>query len=136
MSTSLDRSVPASWRWFFLVAAIYDMALGLAFLVAGESVISAIGMEPPPHVAYIQLAAVFVFIQGLSYLLPWRDAWANEGIVWVGVAYKAGYAGLALWYLALGTLPSVFFVPWAILDLAFMVGFLLFLRVAARRRAA
>ena len=35
----------------------------------------------------------------------------------------------------MGMLPSVFFIPWAIADLAFMVGFLWFLRIAARRRA-
>ena len=135
MSMTIDRSVPAAWRGFFLVAAIYDMALGVAFMVAGEPILEAIGMVLPPHIAFIQLAAVFVFIQGLSYLLPWWNAWANEGVVWVGVAYKAGYAGLAAWYLALGILPSVFFVPWAIVDLGFMIGFLWFLRIAARRRA-
>lgn len=134
MSISSGQPVPAGWRWFFLVAAVYDIALGLAFLVGGEAVIDAIGMELPPHVAFIQLAAVFVLVQGLSYLFPWRDAWSNTSIVWVGVAYKAGYAGLAIWYLALGMLPSVFFVPWAVLDLAFMVGFLWFIRVAASRK--
>jgi hypothetical protein len=135
MSTSIGRPVPSPWRWFFLVAAVYDMALGLAFLLAGETILDSIGMELPPHIAYIQLAAVFVLVQGASYLLPWRDAWANEGVVWVGVAYKASYAALAGYYLLMGTLPSVFFVPWAAIDLAFMVGFLGFLRVAASRRA-
>lgn len=136
MSTSIDQPVPAAWRWFFLVAAVYDIALGLAFMVAGETILKAIGMELPPYVAYIQLAALFVLVQGLSYLLPWRDAWTNEGVVWVGVAYKGSYAALAAWYLVMGLLPSVFFIPWAIIDVAFMIGFLWFLRVAARRRAA
>jgi hypothetical protein len=135
MSTSIDRSVPAAWRWFFLVAAVYDIALGLAFLVAGETILEAIGMVLPPHIAYIQLAAIFVLVQGISYLLPWRNAWANEGIVWVGLAYKASYVALAAWYLAIDLLPSTFFIPWAIIDLGFLVGFVWFLRVAARRRA-
>ena len=90
-------------------------------------------MELPPHVAYIQLAAVFIFVQGLSYALVYRDPLANLGIVRVGVAYKAAYAGLALWYLAIGLLPSVFFLPWAAIDVAFLIGFVLFLRAAARR---
>jgi hypothetical protein len=133
MNAQPDRPVPSGWRWFFLVAAVYDIALGIAFMVAGESILAAIGMETPPHVAYIQLAAVFVTVQGISYLLPWHDAWSNRGVVWVGVAYKASYAALAAWYLALGILPSVFFVPWAVVDLGFMIGFLWFLlRVPAR----
>lgn len=136
MSISSGQPVPAAWRGFFLVAAIYDLGLGLAFMVAGEQVLTAIGMELPPHIAFIQLAAVFVFVQGLSYLFPWRDAWSNTSIVWVGVAYKAGYAGLAAWYLALGMLPSTFFVPWAIVDLLFLVGFVWFIRVAAAQKRA
>lgn len=131
MTASIAHPVPAAWRWFFLVAAVYDITLGLAFMVAGEQVLDAIGMQQPPHVAYIQLAAVFVTVQGISYLFPWRDPLGSRSLVWVGVIYKAGYAGLAAWYLVLGTLPSTFFVPWAILDLAFMVGFLWFLRMTA-----
>ncbi|HEX5395948.1 MAG TPA: hypothetical protein VFX74_02540 [Candidatus Limnocylindria bacterium] len=135
MNRTSDRPVPAAWRWFFLVAAAYDMALGLAFMVGGERILDAIGMEVPPHVAYIQLAAVFITVQGLSYLLPWHDPWANEGVVWVGVAYKASYAALAGWYLVMGMLPSMFFVPWAALDVCFMIGFLVFLREARRQRS-
>jgi hypothetical protein len=131
MNTSVDRQM-SGWRIFFLVAALYDMLLGVAFVVLGEQILSAIDMQLPPHIAYIQLAAVFIFVQGFSYLFPFRDPLGNLGIVRVGVVYKAAYAGLALWYLAIGTLPSVFFIPWAIIDLAFMVGFVLFLRASSR----
>jgi hypothetical protein len=130
MNRTSDRPALTAWRWFFLVAAAYDMALGLVFMVGGERILDAIGMEVPPHVA-----AVFITVQGLSYLLPWRDPWANEGVVWVGVAYKASYAALAGWYLVMGTLPSMFFVPWAVLDVCFMIGFLVFLREARRQRS-
>lgn len=129
MTRSVDRQV-SGWRAFFLVAALYDMLLGLAFVIFGEQILGAIGMALPPHIAYIQLAAVFIFVQGFSYLLPFRDPLGNLGIVTVGVVYKAAYAGLALWYLLIGALPSAFFIPWAIIDLAFLVGFVLFLRGA------
>ena len=132
MNAYADAPVSSSWRAFFLVAALYDLLLGAAFVVFGEQLLSAIGMELPPHVAYIQLAAVFIFVQGLSYALVYRDPLANLGIVRVGVAYKAAYAGLALWYLVVGLLPSIFFLPWAAIDLAFLVGFVLFLRAAGR----
>ncbi len=122
----------SAWRSFFLAAAIYDMALGLAFLLAGETILDAIGMALPPHIAYIQLAAIFVFVQGLSYLLPWRDLEANRGVIWVGVVYKATYAALVAWYLVLGQLPSVFFIPWAVVDLGFMLAFRWFLRGSSR----
>jgi hypothetical protein len=92
MNPSADRSVPTGWRAFFLVAGLYDALLGLAFLVAGESILTNLGMALPPHIAFIHLSAIFIVVQGLSYLLVFRDPLANLGIVWVGVAYKASYA--------------------------------------------
>jgi hypothetical protein len=136
MSATVRPAVSPAWRWFFLLAAVYDIGLGLAFMVGGDAILEAIGMQTPPHVAYYQLAAVFVTVQGISYLFAWHDAMANRGIIWVGVIYKAAYAGLAVWYIALGLLPSVFFVPWAAADLLFMVGFLWFLLRTSRGQAA
>jgi len=133
MSTIVGRPVPSGWRTLFLVAALYDLILGAVFVVAGESILTAIGMTLPPHIAYIQLAAVFIFVQGLSYWFVYRDPFANLGIVRVGVAYKAAYSGLVLYYLVIGRLPSAFFIPWAIVDLLFLVGFVMFLQLAARR---
>jgi len=132
MSTTVQRPVSSGWRTFFLLAALYDLILGAAFLVASEPILTAIGMTLPPHIAYIQLAAVFVFVQGLGYWLVSRDPLANLGLVRVGIAYKAAYSGLALYYLATGQLPSVFFIPWAVFDLLFLIGFVMFLRAASR----
>ena len=129
------RPVWPGWRTFFLVAALYDLVLGAVFVVFGEPILEAIGMALPPHVAYIQLAAVFIFVQGLSYWLVCRDPLANLGLVRVGVAYKVAYAGLALYYLVIGSCPSVFFIPWAVVDLLFLVGFVMFLRAGPARRA-
>ncbi len=135
-TSSVARPSLAAWRAFFLVAAVYDMALGVAFMVAGDAVLKAIGMAVPPHVAFYQLAAVFVFVQGFSYLVAWHDLPASRGLVWVGVAYKGGYTALAVWYVALGILPSPFFAPWALFDFLFMLGFLWFLSGPGTRRAA
>lgn len=132
MSTTIDRPLGANWRTFFLIAAVYDMILGAAFLIAGEPILTAIGMTLPPHIAYIQLSAVFIFIQGLSYWLAYRDPLGNKGIVRVGIAYKAAYVGLTLYYLLIQQLPSVFFIPWAVFDLLFLIGFVRFLDTASR----
>ena len=66
----------------------------------------------------------------------YRDPLANLGIVRMGVAYKAAYSGLALYYLATAQLPSVFFIPWAVIDLLFLIGFVMFLRAASRAQHA
>ncbi len=136
MNTTVERPVLSGWRTFFLVAALYDLVLGAVFVVVGEPILTAIGMALPPHIAYVQLVAVFIFVQGLSYWLAYRDPFANLGLVRVGVAYKAAYSGLALYYLVIGQLPSVFFIPWAVVDLLFLIGFVMFLRAASRTQQA
>lgn len=136
MSTTVERPGSSGWRTFFLVAALYDLILGAVFVLIGEPILTAIGMALPPHIAYIQLAAVFTFVQGLGYWFVFRDPYANLGIVRVGVAYKAAYSGLALYYLVIGQLPSVFFIPWAVTDLLFLIGFVMFLRAASRAQRA
>lgn len=124
------------FRWFFLVAAVYDMALGLAFFVFGGQIFDWLGMAEAPHISYIQLPAIFVFVQGFSYLLAWADPLGNLGIVKVGVAYKAGYAGLAAYYWLTGQVPAMFFVWFGLFDLLFLIGFVLFLRWAGGRARA
>ena len=136
MNTTIERPVSSGWRTFFLVAALYDLILGAVFLVVGEPILTAVGMVLPPHVAYIQLAAVFIFVQGLGYWLVFRDPFANLGIVRMGVAYKAAYSGLTLYFLVSGQLPSVFFIPWAVTDLLFLIGFVMLLRAASRTQHA
>jgi uncharacterized membrane protein len=127
----LDR-----WRWFLLVAAVYDIALGVAFFFFYEPIFKAIDMPLPSHVSYVHLSAVFVAIQGLSYLLAWLDPLANVGIVKVGVAYKAAYSALAAYYVAVGQIPSMFFAWFGLFDFVFLIGFVLFIRWAGRRTAA
>src|SRR5688572_4921980 len=58
MSTTVQRPASSGWRTFFLLAALYDLILGAVFLFASEPILTAIGMTLPPHIAYIQLAAV------------------------------------------------------------------------------
>lgn len=132
MTTSSASAELARYRWFFLVAAVYDLALGAAFFFLHGPILEWLGMTPPPHVAYIHLSAVFVFVQGLGYWLVWADPLANLGIVKVGVAYKAGYAGLAAYYLATDQIPAMFFAWFGLFDFLFFLGFVWFLRWAGR----
>lgn len=122
----------ARYRLLFLVAAVYDAALGIAFFFAYEPLFEWLGMPLPPHVSYIQLSAVFVFVQGLSYALVWLDPLRNLGLVRVGVAYKAGYASLAAYYLATDQIPAMFFAWFGLFDLLFLIAFVWFLRWARR----
>jgi len=121
------------YRLMFLLAAAYDLALGVAFLLFWEPIFEAIGMPAPSHQSYVHLSAIFVAVQGFSYLLVWQDPLANLGIAKVGVAYKASYTLLAVYYLAIGQIPSMFYAWFGLFDFFWLIGFVLFLRWAGSR---
>ena len=125
-----------NWRTFFLVAAIYDIVLGVAFFVLYGPLFSALGIELPNNTSYIHLTAAFVFTQGLGYWFVYQDPPANLGIVKLGIVYKAIFSGLAFYYLAIGELLHPVFLVFGVADLLFLVGFWLFLRRPAAVAAA
>jgi hypothetical protein len=135
MTASTSSTTLSRYRWFFLLAAVYDMALGLAFFFLWDPVFDWLGMTLPPHVSWIQLPAVFVFVQGLSYLIVARNPLANLGIVVVGIVYKASYAALAAYYLATDQIPAMFFAWFGLFDFLFFIGFVLFFRLGRHEAA-
>jgi len=135
MTASTSRADLARYRWLFLVAAVYDLALGIAFFLFGEQVLRELSVDIPPHISYIHLPAVFVFVQGVGYAIVAMNPLGNLGIVKVGIIYKASYSALAAYYLLTDQIPAMFFAWFGLFDLLFFVGFVWFLRWAWRAGA-
>ncbi|MGH2455146.1 MAG: hypothetical protein ACRDHD_02665 [Candidatus Limnocylindria bacterium] len=134
MTTSSNRDpAGATWRAFFLVAAIYDLVLGAAFFVLYGPMFELLEIALPNNTAYIHLTAAFVFVQGLGYWLVALDPDDNRGIVRIGVAYKFAFSALALYYLLIGELLHPVFAVFGGLDVLFLVGFVMFLRLPRRQ---
>lgn len=127
-ATVTAEATSSGWRTFFLAAALYDIVLGVAFFLLYGPLFSALGIELPNNTSYIHLTAAFVFVQGLGYWFVYQEPASNRGIVKLGIVYKAVFAGLGFYYLAIGQLLHPVFLVFAIADLAFLVGFWLFLR--------
>jgi hypothetical protein len=121
----------SSWRSFFLVAAIYDLVLGLGFFVLYDPIFSALGIALPNNTSYIHLTAAFVFVQGIGYWFVYQAPEENLGIVKLGVVYKAVFSTLSFYYLAIGELLHPVFLVFGVLDIGFLVGFVWFLRRSA-----
>ncbi|MGI8828998.1 MAG: hypothetical protein ACR2I5_04385 [Candidatus Limnocylindria bacterium] len=127
-TTANTTPADAGWRTFFLVAALYDIVLGIGFFLLFDPLFAALGIALPNNTSYIHLTAAFVFVQGLGYWLVYADAPANLGIVKLGIVYKAIFSGLAFFYLAIGQLLHPAFLIFGVADLFFLAGFVLFLR--------
>jgi len=113
------------------------MILGLAFFLVYRGIYSLFSIQPPDNPSYVHLAAAFVFVQGIAYYFIYRNLERNIDIVKIGVIYKAVYTGVAFYHWAAGTLPHPMFALFGLLDLVFLLLFILYLRgvgIAAREK--
>jgi hypothetical protein len=136
----MNHSREKYYRALFLIAAVYDCVIGIAFALFGVQVLSALGMgscPPGALCAYTQfpvnvtpfamvpLLGAFVFVIGVGYLLVWRgDLGRNRDLILVGTLYKLGYSIVAIVFWAIGQLPNVLFGVFGIADAIFFVAML------------
>ncbi len=132
--TAARHDTGRPYRSLFLVAAIYDVGLGVAFLVAAQSIFDWLGATGLPELTYVHLISGFIAAQGLGYAMVWRHLWRNVDLVWVGIVFKLVYIGAAVGAMLRGDLPHALFAWFALIDALFIVGFLLFLRAASEIR--
>ena len=115
------------YKTIFLIAAAYDLILGLSFFLLYQSVYAMFNIPLPETEAYLQLNAAFVFAQGILYWFVYRNLKRNVDIVKVAVVYKLAYAGVALFNWGIGELPHSIFAIFGLIDLVFILLFVLFL---------
>ena len=119
---------PARERWYrslFWIAAVYDIALGIAFMFFARPIFEWIDIEDtlPEYMSYISLIAAFLFVIGVAYvLIALGDLYRNKDLITIGILYKVAYFSVALWYLIDGVYPHIlFFYVFGLADLVFAV---------------
>jgi hypothetical protein len=117
-----------SWiRPLFIVAALYDIVLGVIYLFAYPGLYAYFGVELPNHPGYVQLNALFVTVMGVGFWMVANARARNRDLIRLGVLFKLAYSILVLTYYARGMMPAVW-VMWAVCDLLFVVAFVVALR--------
>jgi hypothetical protein len=114
-------------RPFFVFAAAYDFFLGMVFLIAYPAVYARFGVTLPNHPAYVQFCAALVAIFGIGFWSVARAPERNRDLIKLGVLLKLSYAGIVLSWWFRGQMPGMW-VPFAWIDVAFMLAFLGVLR--------
>lgn len=122
---------PAWIRPLFVVAALYDVILGVVYFFGYEALYWQARVTLPNHPGYIQLNALFVTIAGVGFWFVSRAPERNRDLIKMGVLFKAAYAGVIFFYLYRGNMPTMW-LPYAICDTLFLVAFLLALRALPR----
>ncbi len=120
------------YRLLFLIAASYDFVLGLIFFAFLNTFFEGIFKLPPPNYpAFFQAAAAFVFVMGIGFYFVSRNLYRNIDLVRVGIIFKLVYSGLAFYHVFFRGMPWIFSL-FGILDLIFIVFFIIFLRAIGR----
>ena len=118
----------------FLVAALYDGVLGLAFLIAPEEIFTMYEVIPPNHLAYVQFPAMLLIIFAIIFFRIAMDPLRNRELILYGCALKVSYCSLAFVY-DMTTGISPMWIPWAWADLVFLVLFIGSWKVLGRQQA-
>lgn len=137
MQSGLSGATPGTvsrYRLLFLVAALSDGLLGVAFLVAAGPILTWLGLTPLASPIYLQLIAGLIAVQGLGFFFVWRRLWRNVDIVTMGIATKLLRITLTAAAVVRGDLAHPLFGWLAVADGCFLIGFLLFLRTASEVR--
>ena len=119
----------------FLVAALYDGALGLVFLFVPGLVYQWGNVTPPNHWAYVQFPACLLIIFALMFVAIARDPIRNRNLIIYGILLKLSYCGIAFWYWFTAGIPGLW-KPFAVIDLVMAVLFLWSYRALDRPKTA
>ena len=114
------------FKSLFLVAAIYDLFLGLIFLFMYSAIFSFFNIPLPNYTMYLQLSAAFVIAMGVGYYFIYQNMTRNTDLVKLGVVYKTVYCSFAIYFFLKG-LAHIIFFWFAIIDLAFLLLFIWYL---------
>src|ERR1035441_8128676 len=100
------------YRSLFLIAAVYDVVLGITFTFFPARAFDALGIREklPVFGGYLTLLGAFVLVIGIAYFLIARgDLRRNTDLILVGTLYKLAYSATAFYYWSQGNLPHIAF---------------------------
>ena len=120
---------------FFLIAALYDGVLGIAFILAPASIFAMFAVEPPNHMAYVQVPALLLILFAIMFYRIAVDPLRNRDLILYGCGLKVSYCSVAFWYELTTGVPSMW-MPWAWIDLIFLVLFIISWKSLGKQSAA
>jgi hypothetical protein len=121
----MSRGREKYYKTIFLVAAVYDIVLGIIFTFFYKFAFEVLGIvyELPNYGAYLSLIGSFLFVIGVAYLLIFLgDLQRNLHLIIVGTLYKLAYSSVAIFYLIIGEYPHIIFISlFGALDMIFFI---------------
>jgi len=123
----------AAVRLLFVVAALYDGLLGLAFLLRAKDIFVWFEVTEPNHYGYVHFAACLLITFAIMFLAVAWSPVKNRGLIPYGILLKVSYCGVAFYHWFSAGIPNLW-KPFAFIDLAFIFLFVSALVYLVRQR--
>jgi hypothetical protein len=121
----MNASREKYYRGMFLIAAVYDLVLGVIFAFLYKPAFAMLGITDrlPNYPAYLSLLGAFVLVLGVAYFLIYRgDLRRNRDLILVGTLYKLAYCSTGIFYSMAGGVPHpIFMWLFGVADFVFLV---------------
>lgn len=108
--------------WLFVIAAIYDGLLGIAFLFLSNRVFDWVNVTPPNHLGYVQFPAALLIIFAIMFTAIAMNPIRNRNLIPYGMLLKLSYCGVVFFHWFTAGIPNIW-KPFCIADLIFLVLF-------------
>jgi len=122
-------------KGLFVLAALYDGLLGVVALLFAHPLYQWFEVEPPNHDGYVQFPALLLLVFAAIFLKIARDPVRFADLIPYGLGLKGAYCAVVFWHQLTGEIPSMW-LPWAWMDLAFLVLFIVAHRSLGSRELA
>jgi len=106
----------------FIVAALYDGLLGIAFLCSADTLFQRLMVTPPNHFGYVHFPAALLLVFALMYLAIARNPQANRNLIPYGMLLKVSYCSVTGYHWFTAGLPFMW-KPFIFYDLIFLALF-------------
>ena len=108
---------------FYIIAALYDGILGILFIVAAPKLFELAQVTPPNHFGYIHFPAALLIVFALMFCAIAKNPFKNRNLIPYGILLKLSYSATVCFYWFTSGIPHIW-KPFAIIDIAFMIIFL------------
>jgi hypothetical protein len=109
-------------RVLYVLAALYDGLLGLAFLFGAAALFQWSDVTPPNHFGYVQFPAALLIVFALMFAAISRYPVANRNLIPYGILLKISYCSVAFYHWFSSGIPNIW-KPFAVIDLVFLALF-------------
>jgi hypothetical protein len=126
----------AGYKRLFSLAAVYNLALGLVFLLLFSRIVTSLHMAvpPPQNAVFHQMAILLAMVFGIGYYVLSRDLYRQRGIVVLGIIAKTIVFLLFLYHVLFSGLHLLLFMV-GVADLIFALLFCKYIRFVRIRTA-